>query len=71
MNFYHIKHLLPDYALVYANLSDCDRLMVNKYFYDQCCELIKTFANIDYDNGFIVDYSKNLTALSNIKKCLC
>ena len=71
VNFYHIKHLFPDYALVYANLSDCDRLMVNKYFYDQCCELIKTFANIDYDNGFIVDYSKNLTALSNIKKCLC
>lgn len=55
------KKLLKSYKL----LSDSDKVLVNKYLYDQSYELIKTFNGLYYMQG-IYDFTENLTMLWNI-----
>ena len=63
VSFLYIKY--SNDKTFYIPLSDSDKLMVNKYLYDQCIELIKTFNGMHYMFD-IVDLSENLTQLQNI-----
>ena len=66
INFYQIKYLLNSYEDAYNALNDEDKAMVNKYLYEECNELIKTFNGIQWKKG-IVDLTDDLYDLRNIK----
>ena len=67
INFYQIRYLLEDYRLTYTIMDEEDKVMVNKYLYDQCKELIKT-VNMDKINGINIGYYiDKLYTLRNIK----
>ena len=66
--FYQIRYLLglrSELQDLYKTLSDSDKIMVNKYLYDQCLEMNKTFNGIQYQEG-IVDFTEDLNRLRNI-----
>ncbi|WP_407409064.1 hypothetical protein [Methanobrevibacter sp.] len=65
INTYYVKNLFTHYMHVYNALSDSNKIILNRYFYDQCCELIKSFNGIHIFHG-IWDETENLNKLSNI-----
>ncbi|WP_295617434.1 hypothetical protein [uncultured Methanobrevibacter sp.] len=65
--FYQIRYLLDNYRLAYCALNDKDKLIVNKYLYEQCNELIKAFDGVELNGVAIESYVEKLYQLRNIK----
>ena len=65
INIYYVKHLFENYLDVYESLSDSNKILLNKYFHDQCSELIKSFNGLHMMQG-IFDETENFNKLSNI-----
>lgn len=67
VNFYYVTHLQNHYMDVYDALDDEEKVLINKYIYDRCRELIKDFNGVAYSMG-IMDLNQDLDALSDFNQ---